>query len=1179
MKPKHLLSACLSFATLCAANVMAPEAFAQAGPPAILGVSETVALPNQTLTITGENFDWTISAPDVNDSVTLNGLPCPVLNWSIGQITVSVPKDAVSGSLVIQADNGQSNAYPVTVGPRGVDILSASGSVRTLLGASRYAGPAPTAGSVAIAATPDGMGYWTLLSNGTLQAYGDAKKLEPSATPSSPAVGLAMDPPADGGWILSQNGAVTPFGNAPSLGSAPGPAVGIASAGQGNGYWVLEKDGTIKGFGSVNGSWQGPASPVAIAAMPGGGAVALSANGGVNAVDGAQAFGDIASNVSLAQVTPTAIAATPDGNGYYVLTKEGLLYGFGDAVVPNPMPPLAAGDANAASLAVIGPYQPYGVNNFVYWYPTGDLSQYIQYQNTMGNAANIISPHWFWINADGTVGGPAQDITQMVAQMQSHGIKVVPMFGRDFGGSMGPLSSPQSQQTIVQGIVEQVKRWHLNGVNIDFEGLPNQSAGYLSTFIQKLREALGAKAMIAVDVYPNWAPYTGSDGKQNPGYADTIYDYKALAQNAYVVIMAYPMSYAPGPLSSLIKDSAIIQYVLHNIDGSGPVANPHNVYLGIPGYGESWLENTAYGLSGDLTVPQIDQILAQTHANAQYHPDVGESSAVTRTPLTPPPATLSPNDTGGGVVSLQYALNTVLANPAQFKANDTLGKLPTQFPLQATGFYGDNTTQAVYAFQQDWGVTGDTGGVYGANTASKMNWVATNTTAFNNVSIPTYLWWETAQGNVAHAQLAANAGLAGVAMWSMGEADPNYFTAMAQNVNLAANGLLKVSLSNPTLYQGVRQTEIITVTQGSGFPLANVTVQFMGQAVSTDANGQAAFTVTPNTTGTLPVGVNDPTGNSVASDQVTVSKAEVVRQAGADRFGTAIDLGNALYGQTDTVILTTAGNYPDALAGAPLATKLNAPILITMPDSLTPSTLSQIERYGAKQVILLGGTAAISAGVEQTLNQDGFSVTRYAGQTRYGTAEQIAQALGAPTQTAVIASGASYPDALSIAPIAAQNQWPLLLSGNGPDAGTLSPDTVQALQTLNIRQVYLIGSAQSVPQSVFNQLQQMGISVNAVGGADSYATNLAVIQKFDTQLNPNRVLVATGQNFPDALAAGPVAAAEKAPLLLVPGNGPLTAEEAQWLTGLRGQIGQVTIAGGPAAVSDGVQSAIAATLP
>jgi putative cell wall-binding protein len=96
--------------------------------------------------------------------------------------------------------------------------------------------------------------------------------------------------------------------------------------------------------------------------------------------------------------------------------------------------------------------------------------------------------------------------------------------------------------------------------------------------------------------------------------------------------------------------------------------------------------------------------------------------------------------------------------------------------------------------------------------------------------------------------------------------------------------------------------------------------------------------------------------------------------------------------------------------------------------------------------------------------------------------------------------------------------------------------------------------------------------VTRISGADRYATAAAVSAATFAPGVPV-VYIATGQNYPDALAGGPAAAAGRGPVLLVPGSfvPPSVAAELDRLNPTR-----IVVLGGPAVVSDGVLAALGA---
>ena len=173
----------------------------------------------------------------------------------------------------------------------------------------------------------------------------------------------------------------------------------------------------------------------------------------------------------------------------------------------------------------------------------------------------------------------------------------------------------------------------------------------------------------------------------------------------------------------------------------------------------------------------------------------------------------------------------------------------------------------------------------------------------------------------------------------------------------------------------------------------------------------------------------------------------VVRVQGADRYATneAADLNAGVIGSgTTTAVIATGTNYADALAASPAIAKFHYPLILTDPGTLSASATATITALGVKNVIILGGTSAVSAAVETSLGKlPGVTVTyRIAGADRTLTAQQIALwetvglpasgaygALATPTGLAFahagsdnvdITNGANFPDALAAGPALAK---------------------------------------------------------------------------------------------------------------------------------------------------------------
>jgi basic membrane protein A and related proteins len=303
---------------------------------------------------------------------------------------------------------------------------------------------------------------------------------------------------------------------------------------------------------------------------------------------------------------------------------------------------------------------------------------------------------------------------------------------------------------------------------------------------------------------------------------------------------------------------------------------------------------------------------------------------------------------------------------------------------------------------------------------------------------------------------------------------------------------------------------------------------------------------------------------------------------GASRFDTAVAASQEAYPDgSQYVIIATGRNWPDALGGTALAGALDAPILLSEPTSLPSVTKTEIERLEATHAIILGGTGAVSAGVQNTLATMGLSVERIAGTTRYQTADAVAlrtiAVLGASYDgTAFVATGGNFPDALAAAPLAAANGWPLYLAH--PTSGLL-PGTVAAMGA--VEEALILGGTGAVSAGVESALDTLlGGSqyTTRLQGINRYVTAVAIASHgvSDAGHTWDRVGIATGEDYPDALAGG-VLQGKVGSVMLLTLPTTLHASTATALTANAGAIDTVTFFGGTGAVSTAVrQAALAA---
>ena len=301
----------------------------------------------------------------------------------------------------------------------------------------------------------------------------------------------------------------------------------------------------------------------------------------------------------------------------------------------------------------------------------------------------------------------------------------------------------------------------------------------------------------------------------------------------------------------------------------------------------------------------------------------------------------------------------------------------------------------------------------------------------------------------------------------------------------------------------------------------------------------------------------------------------VVRYSGANRYATAAAASAEDFPcGAETVFIATGENFPDALAGAAVARRFDAPILLVRTDSVPDETAAELARLLPTEIVILGGETVVSPGVEAALAAYG-AVTRAAGPNRYATAAAISE-LAYPDPGSVadlfVASGAVFADALAGGPAAAFLGGPMLLTA--PNA--LPTETRDEILRLGPTRIWVLGGSGVVSAGVFDELADLGIPTARVAGVNRYETAVAASELgfpgSTLESAPavvHRVYIAVATNFPDALAGGALAGKHTGPVLLVAADNIPPVVEAE--IARLGPI-EIVILGGTGAVSEAVES-------
>lgn len=219
-------------------------------------------------------------------------------------------------------------------------------------------------------------------------------------------------------------------------------------------------------------------------------------------------------------------------------------------------------------------------------------------------------------------------------------------------------------------------------------------------------------------------------------------------------------------------------------------------------------------------------------------------------------------------------------------------------------------------------------------------------------------------------------------------------------------------------------------------------------------------------------------------------------------------------------------------------------------------------------------TKAVTLDVTAAAPQPG--VFRLGGQNRYETGTKLSSQMWdsltnvAPTarhpQAVVLARGDGYADALAGVPLAAKKKGPLLLTPTASLDPGVQAEIQRILPTTGPgNTVYIVGGVSAVSQNVENQLTALGYHVVRFWGADRFATALKIATDPNAMNSPARVVVATGYNFPDALAAGPYAALPSVNgAIVLSHDNTFDPATATFVTAKLGTGGDVTAVGGQA---------------
>jgi spore germination protein YaaH len=222
--------------------------------------------------------------------------------------------------------------------------------------------------------------------------------------------------------------------------------------------------------------------------------------------------------------------------------------------------------------------------------------------------------YWYEVQADGTLSAfaGAEDAT-LLALARTHNLRVLPTVTNNFDGQRvaALLADEKTRTAHIRTIVALVERVAYDGIEVDYEALPEEARDDYSTFIEALARALHARnRLLSVTVHPK---------TDDPGTWDgpRAQDWSRLGVAAdEMKVMAYDYHWStspPGPIAPLDWIDEMLTYAEEVIPMS-------KIWLGLPFYGRDWVEQNGKG----LVWASADGLIQQHQLTAHRDPSSGE---------------------------------------------------------------------------------------------------------------------------------------------------------------------------------------------------------------------------------------------------------------------------------------------------------------------------------------------------------------------------------------------------------------------------------------------------------------------------------------------------------------------------------------------------------------------------
>ena len=209
---------------------------------------------------------------------------------------------------------------------------------------------------------------------------------------------------------------------------------------------------------------------------------------------------------------------------------------------------------------------------------------------------------------------------------------------------------------------------------------------------------------------------------------------------------------------------------------------------------------------------------------------------------------------------------------------------------------------------------------------------------------------------------------------------------------------------------------------------------------------------------------------SAAVETALGAYADVVERIGeADRYVVSAAVSRGVFAQHPAVAYVASGEvFPDALSGSAAAGLLGGPVLLVTKSSIPADVKTELDRLAPDRIIVLGGVNAVAESVATSLTSIA-PTTRIGGADRYAVSASVsADAFDvADTGTVYIASGETFPDALSGSAAAIRFHAPVLLVTHDSAPAAIATE----IDRINPVHIVVLGGTQAISEATYDVLK------------------------------------------------------------------------------------------------------------